>query len=90
MKPIALFSVFIVTSATSAQTNSPALQAYQELLKARDQTITTGTYACFDDDSTSTSFRVIDAMLMSKDTMEAFVNDFKDGVEVGQHMLGRE
>lgn len=70
----------ILSGAAKAQVNSPALQSYQELLKANDVMVVQGTYACFQDDAQSTSFRIIKAMMLSKDGMMAFVARYEDGV----------
>jgi hypothetical protein len=69
----------IIFTFTVAQANSPAFEAYEELLKAGDQGIKSATYACFNDNSKSTAFRVINGMLM-KDTLMVIVSSYKDGV----------
>jgi len=62
--------------------NLPAYENYQELLKASDLTVMTGTYACFYDDSESNKrFFVISAHLIGKHTMTAAINSFVDGVQ---------
>lgn len=76
---IAAFTFVILSYITIAQTNSPALLAYQELLKAGDLGVKTGTYACFPDDAQATTFSVISATPM-KGEMMVTVSSFKDGV----------
>ena len=62
--------------------NSPAYQRYQELLKASDLTMMTGTYACFYDRSElNKHFFVVSAQIIDKHTMTATTNSFVDGVQ---------
>ncbi len=59
----------------------PAYRQYQELLKASDLTVRTGIYACFyDNKERAKNFFVISANLLNKHAMQAFVNNFTDGV----------
>jgi hypothetical protein len=71
-----------LSCAVAAQTNSPAVQAYQELLKAGDVGVKTGVYACFPDDAQATTFTVITVISATpnKDRLYVGVSLFKDGV----------
>ena len=61
--------------------DSPAYRQYQELFRANDPTITTGTYACFyDSKARYKNFFVISATLVDKQDMVVLVNKFADGV----------
>ena len=60
--------------------NSPAYRSYQELLTSGDMTFKVSTYACFSDDPQSKQFKVINATLLSKQTMTVVVQDFTNGV----------
>lgn len=63
-----------------AQTSSPAYQSYQELLKSGDAAFISSTYACFDEDQQSKTFKVISAMLWDKQKMTVTTQDLTDGV----------
>jgi hypothetical protein len=66
---------------SSAQTASPALQSYQELLKSKDKDVTRATYACFyDDEQKNKQFFLITALLLATTEMTLTVEDFNEGI----------
>jgi trypsin-like peptidase len=70
-----------VPPSVGQNSDSPAYQQYQELLTAGDLTMRAGTYACFfDNKKWNKNFFVITVWLRENHTMQATVEDFKDGV----------
>jgi len=64
----------------TAEITSPAYHYFLELLKSSDMTFKVGTFACFEDDPQSTTFKVIFATLTDKDDLTVITSRFVNGV----------